>query len=77
MYPENIVLVRFDYVLGHNTGEVVNNFSDILGEVDSSMTTTGIRGDTRTNEIYYTDDLDRMSELGSPLFVRLQLCGGF
>ena len=71
MYPENIVLVRFDYVLGHDTGEVVNNFSGILGEVDSSMTITGIRGDTRTNEIYYTDDLDRMSELGYPCFKSL------
>jgi len=71
MHPENIVLVRFDYVLGDKTEEVVDNFSNILGEVDTSMTTTGIRGDSRIDEIYYTDDIDRVRELGHPYFKSL------
>lgn len=71
MHPENIVLVRFDYVLGDKTEEVVDTFSNILGEVDTSMTTTGIRGDSRIDKIYFTDDIDRMRELGYPYFKSL------
>lgn len=59
MHPESIVMVRFDYILGENTADAIEQLTDGFGGFSlSAMASSGIRDDQRINRIYFTDTPD-------------------